>query len=102
MFVSLERLTSNDMFGLGDFWDKSPSWFLKILKLLSLYLGSFKVFKNVLGQFITNRPSKHLITSTNYGKFVTDEFHKCYNVFRDDTKLKTGNKQKIHRKQKDR
>ena len=32
-FVGLMWLTSNHMFGSGNFWDKSPSWFLKILKL---------------------------------------------------------------------
>ena len=36
------------MFGSGNFGDKSPSWFLKILKLPSLYLGNFKIFKNVI------------------------------------------------------
>ena len=30
-------LTSNHMFGLVNFWDKSPSWVLKILKLPSFY-----------------------------------------------------------------
>ena len=37
--------------------------FLKILKLPSFYFGDFKLFKNALGQFITHRPSKHVITS---------------------------------------
>ena len=37
--------------------------FLKILKLPSFYSGDFKLFKNALGQFITHRPSKHVITS---------------------------------------
>ena len=32
MIVGLVRTTSNHMFGSGDFWDKLPSWFLKILK----------------------------------------------------------------------
>ena len=40
------------MFGSGDFGGKSQSLFLKI-------------FKNTLGQFIPNRPPKHVITSTN-------------------------------------
>ena len=57
-------LTSNHIFGSGDFWDKSPSWFLKNLKLPSPYSGNFKIFKNALGQFIPNCPTKHVITST--------------------------------------
>ena len=44
---------------------KSPSWFLKSLKLFSFYLGNFKILKNALGQFIPNHPPKHVITSTN-------------------------------------
>ena len=52
-------LTSNHMF------DESPSWFLKNLKLSLFYSGYFKIFKNALGQFIQNRPPKHVITSTN-------------------------------------
>ena len=42
------------MFGSGIFWDKSPLWFLKILKLPSFYLGQLQIFKNALGQFIPN------------------------------------------------
>ena len=53
------------MFVSGDFGDKSPSWFLKKLKLPSFYSGNFKIFKNALEQFIPNRPPKHVITSTN-------------------------------------
>ena len=49
------------MFGSRYFWDKSPSWFLKILKLLSFYSGNFKIFKNTL---VPNYPLKHVITST--------------------------------------
>ena len=41
VFVGLMRLTSDHMFGLGNFWDQS------------------------LEQFIPNRPSKHVINSTN-------------------------------------
>ena len=37
------------MFGLGDFWDKWPLQFLKILNLLSFYLDNFKMFKKHLG-----------------------------------------------------
>ena len=59
-------LTSNHMFGSGDFGDKLPSWFLKILILPSFYSGNFKIFKNVLEQFIPNRPPKHVITSINH------------------------------------
>ena len=53
------------MFDSGDFWDKSYSWVLENLKLPSFYSGNFKIFKNVLEQFISNRPPKHVITSTN-------------------------------------
>ena len=35
MFVGLVWLTSNHMFGSGDFFDKSLMWFLKILKFQS-------------------------------------------------------------------
>ena len=56
-------ITGNQMFGSGNFWDKSPSWFSKILKLPSFYLGNFKILKNALVQFIPNRPPKHVITS---------------------------------------
>ena len=65
MFVGLVCLTSNHMFGSGDFWDTSPSWFLKILKLPWFYSGNFKIFKNALRQFIPNRPPKNVITSIN-------------------------------------
>ena len=58
VFFGLVWLTSNHMFGSGDFCDKSPSWLLKILKLLSFYSGNFKIFKNPQGQFIPNRPPK--------------------------------------------
>ena len=53
------------MFGSGDFWDKSPLSFLEILKLPSFYWGNFRIFKTALGQFITNCPPKHVITSTD-------------------------------------
>ena len=72
MFVGLVRLTSNHMFGSGDFWDKSTSRFLKILKLLSFYSGNFKIFKNAVGQFIANRLPKHVITSSNHTIDVID------------------------------
>ena len=35
MFVGLVWLTSNQMFGSGNFGDKSLSWFLKLLKFQS-------------------------------------------------------------------
>ena len=56
------------MFGSDDLRDKLPSLFLKILKLLSFYWGSFKLFQNVLGQFIPNLPPKHVGTSANWCK----------------------------------
>ena len=54
------------MFVSGDFWDKSPSWFLKNLKLPLFYSGNLKIFKNALRQFISNRLPMHVITSTNF------------------------------------
>ena len=48
------------MFGPSNFWDKSPSLFLKILEF-----NNFEFFKNLLGEFIPNRPPEHVITSTN-------------------------------------
>ena len=54
MFVGLVWLTSNHMFGSCNFNDKSPSWILKILKLLSFYSSNFEILKNGLGQFISN------------------------------------------------
>ena len=61
--------TSNYVFVSGNFWDKSPSWFLKNLKFSSFYLGKFKILKNEFGQFIPNCPPKHWITSTNSPQF---------------------------------
>ena len=49
-------LTSNHMFGSGNFWDKSPSRL------------NFEIFKNALGRFTTNCLPKHVITSTNVTK----------------------------------
>ena len=63
------------MIGSGDCWDKSPSWFLKILKLPSFYSGNFKIFENAFGQFISNRPSKHVTTSTNCRFFWLIRWH---------------------------
>ena len=45
MFVSLVWLTSNHILGFDNFWDKSPAWFLKTLKLPSFYSGHFKISK---------------------------------------------------------
>ena len=36
------------------------------MKLPSFYSGNFKICKNALGQFIPNRPSKHVVTIINY------------------------------------
>ena len=63
------------MFSSDDFADKSPLSFLKILKLPSLYLGNFKVFKNVLGQFVLNGPPKNVITSTDCNAFYNSLKH---------------------------
>ena len=67
LLITLITLTSNHIFGSGDFWDKSPSWFLKILKLAWFYSGNFKIFKNTVGQFITNRPPKSHQTNKHFG-----------------------------------
>ena len=75
MFLGLVLLISNHMFSSDDFADKSPLSFLKILKLPSLYLGNFKVFKNVLGQFILNGPPKNVITSTDCNAFYNSLKH---------------------------
>ena len=64
VFVGLVRLTSNHMFRSGDFWDKSCSYFLKILKLPSFKSRNVNIFKNALGQFIPNCPTKHVGFST--------------------------------------
>ena len=66
MFVGLVWLTSNHIFGSGNFWDKSRTWFLKILKVPRFAWTILKFFKNLPGQFISNRPPKHVITSTVY------------------------------------
>ena len=50
VLIGLVWLTSNHMFGSGNFWDKSPSRCLKILKLLLFYSGNFQNFKNALGR----------------------------------------------------
>ena len=66
------------MFGLGDFGDKSPSWFLKTLKLSSIYLVNLEIIKNALEQFIPNWPPKNVITRTNipakYQNFLITKF----------------------------
>ena len=66
VFVALVCLNSNHMFGSSTFWDKSPSWLLKKLKLpSSFYKRVILIFLNVIEQFIPVRPPKHMITSTN-------------------------------------
>ena len=45
VFVGLVWLTSNHIFGSGNFRDKPPSWFLKNLKLPSFYSDNVKIFK---------------------------------------------------------
>ena len=53
------------MFDSRNFCDKSPSWFLEILKLSLLPWCDFQIFRNTLQQFIPNCPTKYVITSTN-------------------------------------
>ena len=64
MFVSLVLSTSKHMFGWCDFWDKSPKWFLKILKFPRFTRTISKIFRNALRQFMPNHPHRHMITST--------------------------------------
>ena len=59
-------LTSNHMFGSGDFWDQLPSWFLETLKLSSFFSSNFKIFKNAIQQFIPNCLPKHMTTNINF------------------------------------
>ena len=66
MFVSLVWLNSNHMFGLDNFWHKSPSLFLKSLKLPSFYFVNFRFLKSSCGQFIPNHPSRVLIVIITY------------------------------------
>ena len=68
-------INGNHMFGSGDFWAKSPLWFLKIFKLPLFYSGNFKTFKNTIEQFIPNRPHKHVITSNNTIKDNTIKYN---------------------------
>ena len=49
--------------GLDNFWDKSPTRFLEILKLPSFCSGYFEILKNALGHFVQNYLPKHVITS---------------------------------------
>ena len=86
MFVGLVRLTNNHMFGSDNIWDKSPTLFLKVLKLPSFYSGNFKIFKNAIGQSMSICPPKYVITSTYCHcrqvrtelKFQTITHHKIY------------------------
>ena len=66
VFLGLVWLTNNQIFGSSDFWDKTTSWFLKILNLPLFYYGNFKMFENALEQFIPHLPPKHVITCTNW------------------------------------
>ena len=47
MFVGMAWLTGNYMFVWGNFWDKSPSRFLKNLKLPLLYSRSISKFSKM-------------------------------------------------------
>ena len=56
----------NHVFGLSNFCDKYPHDFWKFwncsISLPLLYSSNFKIFKNSVGQFIPNRPPKHVAT----------------------------------------
>ena len=82
MLVSFVWLASNRIFGSGDFWDKSFSWFLKILKLPSFYSRNFKIFKNTLGQFVPNCQPNHVITSTSFLNFNEITIRKMQNYLK--------------------
>ena len=51
-------LTSNHMFVSGNFGNKSPSWFLKNLKLPSFYLDIFKNFEKCTRTIYLKSPSQ--------------------------------------------
>ena len=59
MFIGLVWLTNNHKFSSSNFWNKSPSWFLKTWELLLFYSGNFRIFKNALEQSISNHPPIH-------------------------------------------
>ena len=55
------------MFGSGNLEDKSPSWFLEILKMSSFYSDNFKIFKYTLGQLPQIAiPEMWLLVQTNF------------------------------------
>ena len=58
MFVGLVWLTSNNMFGLGNFWDKSPS----------LYSGNFKISENHEGDLSQKSPKPNMQLLVNHTK----------------------------------
>ena len=63
------------MFGSGNFWNKSPSLFLKILKLPLFYSVNFEIFKNALDNLsqitLPNVPNIWLLVLINYKVFLT-------------------------------
>ena len=94
MFIGLVWLTSNHMFGSGDFWDKSPILIFENFEiaLVLLIQCNLKIFKNALGQLISNCPPKHVITSTkcclcNFSwklllhiSFISYSWRKCFRL----------------------
>ena len=60
VFVGLVWLTSNHMVVSGNFWDKSPSLFLKIVFIV---LEQFQKCQKCIRLIIPNRPPKHVITT---------------------------------------
>ena len=58
MFVGFVWLTNNHMFDLAIV-------IFENLKFPLFFSGNYKIFKNTQGKFISNCPSKHVITSTN-------------------------------------
>ena len=49
----------------GKIWGWTALLIFENLKLPSFFTSNYKIFKNELGQFIPNCPSKQVITSTN-------------------------------------
>ena len=66
VFDGFRWLTSNQIFGSVDFLGYITLLiFENFWKSPSFHSGNFKIFKNTLGQFHPNGPSKHMVTSTN-------------------------------------
>ena len=56
---------------------------MKILKWPSFHTGNFKIFKNALGQFISNRPPKNVIINIENTLLLSKHYigKKCFEYF---------------------